>query len=565
MCLIKRNIILVCFVGVLLFPILLFSQNSQLKESIERAQNYIEQSDVKNKEKNIVNAINELNTAVNIAVDFPTTHYLLGYCYWTLCKKTKKYQGQNIGLYDYTLLVKSYFHFTLYLYYSMDEKGIEEVTGMINRINSVYGNKFSSDNKIIDDFFSEGIIESSEKLGTLCYSLALESEKNNNNNKAAAYFSLVCLFNSTPKQISYSQERNQYFTSILKQEEKKQEKQIKVNTRKTKPQRWLNDFSSNLYYSYLFQTPLAKNSNYLHGIQVVKLNDRNIGYFFSVTSNRLSIIPQRNANKYINNGDATVIEESKKLTSSYLSAGITRKLYSPFFLTIGVGTGLTTHSSRYMINSSSSEQTQELWLTDFYSWSISPEIGFVIAFPFPLYLTANVKYIFPVKNNEKPSYNNFMYSFGLGLTLPRPPSRRFFVMYNMEFPRTKKIDIKEAFKENDNMMGLIIGATNGVYFSIRANKQLFYKKEKYLNLSDKGRFFFTTGYEQRIFYPLHIYAGLGIAYQQIYDAEFKRQVNLNVDFGLSLQISYLRFRLGMTVPKFDIKDSYLAFGIGANF
>ena len=116
----------------------------------------------------------------------------------------------------------------------------------------------------------------------------------------------------------------------------------------------------------------------------------------------------------------------------------------------------------------------------------------------------------------------------------------------------------------------VVNSANGVYFSVRGNKRLFHNVEKYSNLTDKGRLFFTTGYEQQLFYPLYIYAGLGIDYKKWisidnYDVQLKNKVNINTDFGLSLHLSFLKFRAGMTVPKFDLKDSFLAFAAGINF
>jgi len=558
---------IVFFAGVLLFSSPLFSQNQQsynaIKKKIEQAQKYIVQSNVKNTEQNTLLAIDELNAAMSMAVYFPVTHYLLGQCYWTISQKTKKYSNQKVGLYDNTLLVKSYFHFSLYKHLVLDENEKNEALKMIKLIESAYSQEFFADNKFIDDFFIKNIIYNSETMGELCYSLALEAEKNKDSYKAVAYYSFVDFFKSPSKYVSYAQNRHKTLTNQLDEQNRKDEATLK-RIAKNKKITWNNTFLDNTYYSYLFQTPLIANSSYMHGIQVTKLRNKGVAYYFSVTTNNPAFIFQQSFNKYTKNEYVTTIKDTYKNSSSYLSAGITQKIYRPFFLTAGVGGGLTTHSSKYTTFS----QTQELWLIDKYSWSISPEIGLVIADPFPLYFTANVKYVFPLNKSEGLSYNNFVYSFGIGLTLPRP-ARRFNLLYNMEFPVLKKV----TFSGNENMMGIIFGANNGIYFSLRINRLLFNKKENYYTFSGKGNMFFTAGYEQRIFYPLYIYAGAGIAYQQWlknnYDSELEKQVNLNTDFGISLQISYLKLRAGMTIPinfkKFNFSDSYLAVGIGANF
>ena len=123
---------------------------------------------------------------------------------------------------------------------------------------------------------------------------------------------------------------------------------------------------------------------------------------------------------------------------------------------------------------------------------------------------------------------------------------------------------------NNSIQPCVVNSANGVYFLVRGNKRLFHNVEKYSNLTDKGRLFFTTGYEQQLFYPLHIYAGLGIAYQKHISfnnhfVDIEKRMNINTDFGLSLHLSFLKFRAGMTVPKFDLKDSFLAFAAGINF
>jgi hypothetical protein len=552
--------------------------NDIVTKKIEKARKIIVKSSAKDLHKNLPSAINELNAAMSQAVDYPPVHYYLAHAYWTVGRLEERYENElsSNRKYDNTALVKSFFHFLLYLYFDPLASDTDETQTMIENIDSIYKlqtkQDFGRDYELINSFFANNPIYVYENMGLLCYSLGIEADKNRDCYKAISYFSLSGLFKLPDEKARYSQDRYKILAGALAAEEK-WDKHIRNKEMKFKIATWNNTFVDNLYYSYLYQTPVVENSSGLYGVQIIWLENSRFAHYFSIAANL------RSAGQ--NSGDAkpVPIENSQKFSSMYFSAGLTKKIYRPIFVTAGIGIGLVSRSSNYMAHNLSSESE----MTDYYAWSLSPEFGITLSNPFPfrptepspfqLCLTAGIKYVFPFKKYEGLSYKNFVYSLGAGLTLPES-SKRFYLMYNMEFPRSKNI----GFKDDENMKGITVGASDGVYFSLRMNKLFLSDKEKYASLSEKGNLFFTTGYEQSVLSPLHLYAGLGIACQKkrqssyssywrreiINDMELEKNMYINADVGVSLQISYLKFRAGMTIPKFDFNESFFSLGLGVS-
>lgn len=563
---ISARIIKVFLIVFLIIPVQLFSQTDQNK--IENAKRYVTAAKSGDATLNTLKAVDELNEALVMDVSNPVTHYLLAYCYWNLSRRYERYDGElGDRVYDNTLLVKSCFYFILVNYLTLDESQASEASDMCSKIEAIYkfqtnGSDFTGDRAIIDRYFADGAVNDNEKMARLCYSLGLKADEEKDKYRAAAYHSFVTLLKPSSEIMVNSQNRSKLLGVLLYDENRRREDSLARSLQEHIPT-WNNSFLANIYISYIFQTPLVDNSSNLHGVQISSLWNNSVAPYLSIATNSSSVLLNQSVKKYSDLISAPV--EQGKISSLYCSVGITKKIYRPLFFTLGVGAGVTSQTSKYKINSTLPGLRDELWLNDNYSWSFSPEFGLTIADPFPFHITANIKYQFPFKKDIGLSYKNLVYTLGVGLTLPQP-SKRFYLMYNTEYPNSKRLESGNM----KNLSGITIGSHNGVYFSLRANKLYLSSADKYSNVSGKGSLLFTTGYEQKLFYPLHIYAGLGVVFQKWLavtgsgssDNKLNKKMDICSDLGLSLNLSYLKFRLGISLPKFKYDESYLSLGVG---
>jgi len=563
---ISVRVIKFIFIVFLIIPVQLFSQIDQNK--IENAKRFVTAAKNGDATLNTLKAVDELNAALIMDVSNPVTHYLLAYCYWNLSRRYERYDGELADrVYDNTLLVKSCFHFILVNYLTLDESQASEASDMGSKIEAIYkfqtnGSDFTGDRAIIDRFFAEGSVNENEKMARLCYSLGLKADEEKDKYRAAAYHSLVTLLKPSSEIMVNSQKRSKLLGVLLYEEKRRREDSLARTLREHIPT-WNNSFLANIYISYIFQTPLVENSSNLNGVQISSLWNNSVAPYLSIATNSSSVLLNQSVKKY-SDVISTPIEQGK-ISSLYFSVGITKKIYRPLFFTLGVGAGVTSQTSKYKINSTLPGLSDELWLNENYSWSLSPEFGLTIADPFPFHVTANIKYQFPFKKDVEFTYKNLVYTLGIGLTLPQP-RKRFYLMYNTEYPNSKRLENSDM----TNLLGITIGSHNGVYYSLRANKLYLSSADKYSSFSGKGSLLLTTGYEQKLFYPLHIYAGLGVVFQKWLidtgagstNGVMNKKMDICCDFGLSLNLSYLKFRLGISLPKFKSEESYLSLGIG---
>jgi hypothetical protein len=356
----------------------------------------------------------------------------------------------------------------------------------------------------------------------------------------------------------------------------KKDVQSRINTinRKAKNKIWNDGFTSKMYYTFIFQTPLAINSKNLVGIKIDLLDNQKLKYYYSFRSSINFSVPKVNISNFYDN-DKYVLTKTKEnqqsnISSAIFSSGITKKIYRPIFITAGLGIGMNTYSQKYDILNIESNEENSLWLYEKNNRSFfaTPEFGVHFAFYY-FSIFANLNYLIPIKNrSDHITYNKFSYS--MGLSFPIRQYRRYppylYLAYCLDFPVPNYLD----FKSNSSLIGISFGSLRGMYGTIRMNSLLFKDIEHYNKSEDRGNLFINLGYGNKAFNWVYFYLGAGVLYQKTISNDglgFDTSWKFNPEVGLNYRILHFIIRGGINVPNFRFKydNIYITTGFGYIF
>jgi hypothetical protein len=344
--------------------------------------------------------------------------------------------------------------------------------------------------------------------------------------------------------------------------------------RKLKRKSYLSSIDNLLVYFFTMEPAVCPGkSTGLSGISVNRYRSEKTGYYFSMKANPHFFVPKQNMKDLTENDFTLEQQDREKISSAEVSVGLIKNIYSPVYLSAGVGFGLNTLSKKYAITDNQSSQPHSYWLYEgkYRNIFLSPEIGIHLVTKIAS-VSFNYKYISAIKNKENPSLKKNSYSVGVGMPIEgRRHSgflgrRDLFLAYTFDFPNPHYL----SFGRNSCLYGLSIGSLNGIYCSFRVNQIYFMDQEDYENKYEKGNLFASVGYGNSLFFHLvHFYAGAGILKQKGWldrDTDlFTSKLRFSPEAGINLVISNLILRGGVSIPELSFKHDNLYFSGGIGY
>jgi hypothetical protein len=409
------------------------------------------------------------------------------------------------------------------------------------------------------EFHPEGMYKN-EATAMLCLiyeHLAEYYEKRNDIRNAKPYYAKILSLNCKLGNEEKIQSRLNAINAEIASIDRKIRKQGKRKT-------WNNGFYERIYYySYIFQASSVSNSKSMHGILGSVLKNKGVGYYYSFRANPHFYTQKTNLSNSKNNAnDNTPINGKSDISSAVLSAGVTYKLFRPFFLIAGLGVGMNTSSQKYEISNAENADKHSIWLYNKSdrSFFLAPEIGIQIAYSH-FTIHGSMNYLIALNNAQNFTYKHKLsYSLGVGFAVSwkfAPHRRKIYLAYCFDFPTQSYL----SFKRNSSLFGISVGSLKNAYGTIRLNSLYFSKKYEG---EEKGNLFLTVGYGNRLIPRdrLYFYVGVGVAHQK--GVEYNKW-KFNPELGLNFEIGRILLRGGVNIPNFEFKQDNIHYSMGIGY
>ena len=344
--------------------------------------------------------------------------------------------------------------------------------------------------------------------------------------------------------------------------------------RKLKRKSYLNSVD-NLKVCFLTAEPsvCAGNSTGLSGISINRYRSEKTGYYFSVKANPHFFVPKQNS-KDLTGSELTLEQQDhEKISSAEVSIGLIKNIYSPVYISAGIGFGVNTLSKKYTVTDNQFNISHPYWLYEskYRNVFLSPEMGIHLVTKIAS-VSFHYKYISAIQNKENSGLKKSSYVIGVGMPVAERYHSGFFgrkhlfLAYNFDFPNPHYL----SFGRNSCLYGLSFGSLNGIYCSFRVNPIYFLDQDDYESRYEKGNLFASVGYGNSLFFHLvHFYAGAGILKQKGWlDRDtglFTSQLRFSPETGINLVISNLILRGGVTIPELDFKHDNVYFSAGIGY
>ncbi len=434
----------------------------------------------------------------------------------------------------------------------------------------------------------------------LYFKKAKENEEAKNWNSAIDIYSRI-------QQISYlpneKKEANSRISSIRRKIEwEKTKKNLNV---------WNNGCDeSRFFYTYILNQPSAEGADNMNGISAYSLKNNGFGKYLSFRASNSFFSSKEDSTNLEKDRYSFQYEDKEKISSALLSFGLTKKIFRPVFAFAGIGIGTNLSSKKYMVMDTKLNDDRTYWLYDEgnRSWYLNPEFGIMIgSIPKLSWLSifGGIGFPIPLTNKELFDYKSTTFSCGIGISfddIVKAPKSNVYLAYNFDIPNPSNLE----FASNSSLFGFSIGSLgiqdspHGMYGSIRANKLFFQQKaskdsntgnnggrEKTLrssesedapseaeyNYLEKGNLFATIGYSVRVFKPVSIYLGGGVAWQKELDTDIDskdynlivEKIRFNPEIGINYSISHFLVRGGINAPNFETKNNNLYYSLGVGY
>jgi len=328
---------------------------------------------------------------------------------------------------------------------------------------------------------------------------------------------------------------------------------------------YVKPLSYELQYAYNYTSPILNNdSNPLNGITISRLRNSGIGYYFSFSFNNAFFTPKNNYTKFDNEYYSLTASGNTKTSSALFSMGVMTKIFDPFFVSAGVGIGMSIETSKYDVQNLLTDNSSNYWLYDnkTRSFVIAPEVGLFVKVPkMPITLFTHIRYVYPFTNELKERYKSFSYSMGAGFSIPSVIRPGFYIAPCVGVSQFKSIDV----------YGISFGLVSkpGIYASVLLPRESNSLSNINFENKEKSNFFATVGFGGKIIAPVFFYVGAGgMRQKEISEEIVKNKWKFNPEVGLNIIFSHLLLRGGISMPMniveldYDFSNLYWSLGIG---